>query len=121
MIGDLLEACDEAAEIVRRGRERYDSDKIHRLAAEAVVGRLGDAAQKLWEAFGTQLPTQIPWKDIVGIRIVVDHAYHKIDYDVVWSTLETDVPDLRHAIYKWALDRELLPAFFRERDHGSGS
>lgn len=56
VVGDLLEACDQAAEIVDRGRDRYDADEIHRLAAEAVLGRIGDAAKKLTAEFGDDLP-----------------------------------------------------------------
>lgn len=114
--GDLLEACDQAAEIVLRGRARYDADELHRLAAEAVLGRIGDAAKKLIAEFGDDLPPAIPWKDIVGLRIIVDHAYHRIDYDIVWSTLERDVPDLRLAFIAWGRARDLIPAFFLEPD-----
>ena len=114
VVGDFLEACDQAAEIVDRGRGRYDADEIHRLAAEAVLGRIGDAAKKLTAEFGDDLPRAIPWKDIVGLRIIVDHAYHKIDYDIVWSTLEHDVPELRRSTIDWGRERDLVPPFFLE-------
>ena len=116
VMGDLLEACDQAAEIVLRGRDRYDEDEIHRLAAEAVLGRIGDAAKKLTTEFGDDLPRSIPWTQIVGLRIIVDHAYHKIDYDIVWATLERDVPELRDAVIAWGRKRDLVPAFFIKSD-----
>lgn len=118
VVGDLLEACDQAAEIVLRGRHRYDADAVHRLAAEAVLGRIGDAAKKLTTEFGDDLPRSIPWTQIVGLRIIVDHAYHKIDYDIVWSTLEGDVPELREAIVDWGRTRDLVPAYFLEDQPG---
>ena len=114
VVGDLLQACDQASEIVGRGRRRYDEDEIHRLAAEAVLGRIGEATRKLSEVFGDDLPSAVPWKDIVGLRIIVDHAYHRIDYDIVWSTLEHDVPELRREIIAWGRERDLVPAFFLE-------
>lgn len=94
----------------------YDADGIHRLAAEAVLGRIGDAAKKLTTEFGDELPRSIPWAQIVGLRIIVDHAYHKIDYDIVWATLERDVPELRAAVLAWGRKRDLVPAFFLESD-----
>jgi uncharacterized protein with HEPN domain len=115
----LLEACDQAAEIVLRGRDRYDADEIHRPAAEAVLGRIGDAARKLTEEFEGDLPPSIPWKDIVGLRIIVDHAYHKIDYGIVWSTLEHDVPELRRGVIAWGRERDLVPAYFLERERAA--
>jgi hypothetical protein len=40
----------------------------------------------------------VPWKEIIGFRIVVDHAYHRLDYGRVWNTLSQDIPRLRAAI-----------------------
>ena len=68
------------------------------------------------EEFEGDLPHSIPWKDIVGLRIIVDHAYHKIDYGIVWSTLEHDVPELRKAVIGWGRERGLVPAHFLDRE-----
>ena len=43
----------------------------------------------------------IPWKEIVGLRIVVDHAYHRLDYGRIWNTLCKDVPRLRTAVERY--------------------
>lgn len=77
-----------------------------------MLGRIGDAAKKLHAAFGDDLPPQIPWSDIIGLRVIVDHAYHKIDYGIVWSTLEHDVPALRQAVVAWAQPRDLVHPHF---------
>ena len=29
------------------------------------------------------------------VRIIVDHIYHRIDYGIVWTALEHDIPHLR--------------------------
>lgn len=81
-----------------------------------MLGRIGDAAKKLHVVYGDALPSQIPWGEIIGLRIIVDHAYHKIDYDIVWATLERDVPELREAVVAWGRERDLVPAFFLESD-----
>jgi uncharacterized protein with HEPN domain len=41
------------------------------------------------------------WKEIIGFRIVVDHAYHRLDYGRVWNTLCEDIPGLRVAIERY--------------------
>jgi uncharacterized protein with HEPN domain len=43
----------------------------------------------------------LPWKEIIGLRIVVDHAYHRLDYGRVWNTLSQDIPKLRTAILRY--------------------
>ena len=47
LLADLAEAADAAAELVRLGKERRDTERPLRLAGEAVIGRLGDIAAKL--------------------------------------------------------------------------
>ena len=47
IIGDLLDAANAAAEIVARGKDAWDHDRLLRLADEAVISRIGDAAAKL--------------------------------------------------------------------------
>jgi uncharacterized protein with HEPN domain len=107
VLADLLDSADAGAELVGRGRAAFDQDRLLRLASEAVVGRIGEAARKLLAEFGEDLPPDIPWSDVVGARIVVDHAYHRVDYDVLWSTLERDVPAMAASLARWAAERNL--------------
>ena len=100
LLEDLAEAVDAAAELVALGKDRWEAERPLRLAGEAVVGRLGDIATKLPTDLlaGT---SELPWAEIKGMRIVVDHAYHGIDYERVWRTLRDDVPELDRAIQQW--------------------
>jgi uncharacterized protein with HEPN domain len=100
LLDDIIQAAEVADEIVRRGRDRFKSDAVAQYGAEAVVGRIGDAASKLPEEVRASMPG-IPWKEIIGLRIVVDHAYHRLDYGRVWNTLCLDVPSLRVAIERY--------------------
>ena len=100
LLDDIIQAAEVADEIVRRGRASFESDAVAQFGAEAVVGRIGDAASKLPEQVRGSMP-EIPWKEIIGLRIVVDHAYHRLDYGRVWNTLCEDVPRLRAAIERY--------------------
>lgn len=71
-----------------------------RLAGEAVIGRIADAANRLPNEVKAALPG-VPWEDIRDIRILVDHVYHRIDYDALWQTLHDDVPDLLNQLEGW--------------------
>lgn len=104
LLADLAEAADAAAEaaaeLVGLGKERWDSERPLRLAGEAVIGRLGDIATKLPDEV-VKATSEIPWREVKGMRIIVAHAYHRIDYDEVWITLRDDVPRLDQAIKHW--------------------
>jgi len=105
IVTDLLDAVEASRELVGRGRDAYESDRMLRLAGEALIGRIGDSASKLQDQIGDQLPSEVPWDDVIANRIIVDHVYHRVDYDLLWNTLERDVPTLGTTLREWALDR----------------
>jgi uncharacterized protein with HEPN domain len=105
LLADLAEAVDAADELVRLGKDRWDSERPLRLAGEAVIGRLGDIATKLPDEVIEATP-EIPWRQVRGMRIIAAHAYHRIDYDEVWVTLRDDVPRLDKAIKRWRQTRD---------------
>ena len=100
LLTDLNEAVAAAAQIVRLGKERWDTDPIVHLAGEAVVGRIGDVATKLPTQLIQETP-QVPWDEVRGMRIIVDHLYHAVDYEILWETLRDDLPELGLAMERW--------------------
>ena len=120
--GGLTDAVDAAAELVAIGKDRWDAERLLTLAGEAVIGRIGDIATKLPAELVTAT-AEVPWAEIRGMRIVVDHAYHSIDYERVWRTLQDDVPELNRSVSRW-IDRQLGQElrrddqFAKERDQG---
>jgi uncharacterized protein with HEPN domain len=92
-LDDILEAAAVAATIAARGRQVVDDDPIVRLAAEAAVTRIGEAARHLPDEI-TALAPDVPWAQIRGMRNVMTHAYFDIETDVVWTTIDRDIPAL---------------------------
>lgn len=109
IVADLLDAVQATRELVERGRKAYEADRMLRLAGEALIGRIGDSASKLRDQLGEEVPEGVPWDDVIANRIIVDHVYHRIDYDILWTTLERDVPQLGATLREWALDRGVDP------------
>jgi uncharacterized protein with HEPN domain len=105
IVGDLLDAAAAAAEIVARGEQAWEHDRLLRLAGEAVISRLGDAAGKLPDEVRAAMPA-VPWDDVRANRVLVAHIYHRIDYRILWATLSQDVPRLAAELERWQeLDR----------------
>ncbi len=91
-VADILDAASEIAEIIELGRDAWDKDRIRRLA-ERLLEIIGEAANSLSEDFRTQHPG-IPWRDIIGLRVVLAHHYHRVDPNQVWVIAATEVPRL---------------------------
>jgi uncharacterized protein with HEPN domain len=47
----------------------------------------------------------VPWDDIRDVRILVDHIYHRVDYEALWKTLGEDVPLLLERLRRWRKTR----------------
>jgi uncharacterized protein with HEPN domain len=92
-IEDILEFCEQAARLVARGQNAFEPDEMLRLAAEALMQRVGEAVSRLSEGFQDQHP-DVPWRATRGMRNLVADAYGRIDHRVVWNTLTTDLPAL---------------------------
>lgn len=67
---------------------------------DAVLYRLaviGEAAVRLRGSSSVALP-DLPWHELIGLRNRVIHQYDDLDFSIVWSTLEVDIPALAWAI-----------------------
>ena len=41
---------------------------------------------------------EVEWKKIIGFRVVVAHTYFKVDLDIVWDIIESELPKLKKQI-----------------------
>jgi uncharacterized protein with HEPN domain len=90
---DLVEFAEMAQRLVARGRGNYDRDETVRLACEAVIHREGEAVARLPDGFVDDFP-ELRLKAFKGMRNVVAHRYHDVDYEILWQTVAVDIPRL---------------------------
>jgi uncharacterized protein with HEPN domain len=90
----MLDYASEAVGMVR-GKERDDlkRDRMLQLALVRLVEIVGEAATQVSEE-GQQRHPSIPWPQVRGMRNRLVHGYDKIDLDVLWDTIEYDLPPL---------------------------
>lgn len=91
---DFLEFADAAARLVARGKGDYDDDEMLRLAAEALLHKIGEVVARLDRddpALIADHP-EVNWRPMKGMRNLVAHDYAAIDPEIVWTTLEKNLP-----------------------------
>ncbi|MGY0502152.1 HepT-like ribonuclease domain-containing protein [Nocardia sp. FBN12] len=98
---DFLAFSEMAARIVSGGKAAYDSDEITRLAAEAVLHRLGESVARLPAEFVASHP-EVSWRGVKATRNLVAHNYDVVDHTILWNLLANRLPG------KAALVRQLL-------------
>lgn len=89
--------------IQRIARYTEDMAETGFLASEMVqdavirnIEIMGEAANNIRQhhsEFAAQHP-DIPWEDIYWMRNRVAHGYFKVDMELVWKTIQTDLPGL---------------------------
>ena len=94
----MLDAARQAIEFVRgRTRADLDRDRMLVLALVKAVEIVGEAANQVSEPCRNRCPA-IPWADLVGMRNRLVHAYFDINLDVLWQTVQEDIPQLIAAL-----------------------
>ena len=91
---DIWEAMDRITTYI--GDLGYDQFMRDKKTQDAVVRNLqvmGDATQKLSRQLRETYP-RLPWREIAGMRDKVVHEYFGINYDIVWTVADQEMPVL---------------------------
>ncbi len=70
------------------------------MAEDAIIRQLqiiGEAARKTSPEFQENHP-EIPWKEIIGLRVIIVHEYMKVESAQIWRTVETELPSLKSTV-----------------------
>ena len=90
----MHDAAREALSFAReRTRGDLDNDRQLVLALLKEIEIVGEAASRVTEPTRRSLP-RMPWDRIVGMRNRLVHAYFDINLDIVWKTVQEDLPAL---------------------------
>lgn len=54
---------------------------------------LGEAASRVSQSYREAHP-EVPWRDMIDLRNRLIHAYFDVDLDIVWKTVQHDLPAL---------------------------
>ncbi|MGB5987141.1 MAG: DUF86 domain-containing protein [Desulfobacterales bacterium] len=94
----MLDAAREAVSF-SQGVTRIElaSDRKLVLALVKEIEIIGEAAYQIPQTARDEAPG-IPWDDIVGMRHRLVHAYFEINLDILWQTVNQDLPPLISAL-----------------------
>lgn len=96
----MLDAARECIEfIVNKRRKDLDNDRKLTLVLIKEVEIIGEAAYQVSEETRRSLP-EIPWEDIVRMRHRLVHVYFDINLDILWRTVQDDIPLLIELLEK---------------------
>ena len=77
--------------------EKFLKNDLTQSASIRQIEIIGEAVKKLSANFKKQY-TEIPWRDIAGMRDKLIHDYFGVDEKRVWETIKRDLPKLKEKI-----------------------
>lgn len=96
-VGHMLDAAQQACTYVEN-MEKVDFLDDPRTQQAVIMNLiiLGEAATKLLDGYVAFLGLypDVPWASMKGMRNRIAHGYFDLDLDIVWETVQTDLPRL---------------------------
>lgn len=93
-IRHMVDAVTTALRFVDgKNRAALDDDEMLVLALTKLIEIVGEAAKQVTAETRDQYPA-VPWTAAARMRDRLIHHYFDIDLDVLWSTVESDLPGL---------------------------
>ena len=94
----IKEYCDEIADTIARcgnSFEAFDSDKDYQKSIAFSVLQIGEISGGLSAEYRQSTAQSIPWSRIKSMRNIVVHDYGSIRLEIVWQTVQNDIPVLK--------------------------
>lgn len=99
----MLEAADRVLEYTSEmSEEKFNANRMLQDAVVRNIEIIGEAANNLLEVgpeFADKYPS-IPFAQIYGMRNRVAHGYFAVHVDMIWDSVQVDIPELRQQLVK---------------------
>ena len=94
----MLDAARDALSFISgHSRGDLDGDRMLTLAVVKCIEIVGEAASQVSAECRVRYPT-VPWRQAIGTRNRLIHAYYDVDLDIVWDTVTRNLPPLIHEL-----------------------
>jgi uncharacterized protein with HEPN domain len=102
----IRDSAEEALFFVdNRTRGDLDHDRMLSLALVRLIEIMGEAANHVSEPCQAKY-FKIPWRQIIGMRNRIVHAYFDVDLDIIWQVITQDLGLLLIEVKKAIKDLE---------------
>lgn len=94
---DILDAIAQIEKERDKGRAAFDASPLLQVWMVHHLMIIGEAARSIDPA-NRQKYNSVPWRKIAGMRDILVHDYFRINREIVWETVEKDLPKFKEQI-----------------------
>ncbi len=94
---DILFCIEKIEKYSIKGKNEFLKDELIQNFFVHHIQIIGEAANALSDEFKNK-HTDVPWKDIIGMRHFIVHQYVDVDLETVWEVVNRDLPKLKKQI-----------------------
>lgn len=101
---DMLLSCQKIQKFTQDiSEEKFKENDLVQSATLREFQVLGEVARMISDD-GKVKHENIPWRIISGLRNRVIHEYFNVDLDILWQTIQENIPELKNQL------EEIIPA-----------
>ena len=90
----MLDNAKEAISLIKgKTRANLKDERMLELSLIRLVEVIGEAAAKI-NSDDYEKYSNIPWTQVVGMRNRLIHGYDEVDLNILWDTIDIDLPML---------------------------
>jgi uncharacterized protein with HEPN domain len=91
----ILDAISDIEEFTKgTSYKAFSNNKMMKLAVVRLIEIIGEASTSLSDELKDEY-IDIEWPVLKGIRNIVVHEYFGINYTIIWSSIQKDIPPLK--------------------------
>lgn len=79
--------------------EQYEENRLVRQAVERNLEIIGEALNKIPDNIQNKY-SEIPWRQIIGLRNFVIHEYFSVSHDIEWDVIINELNSLKKNLIK---------------------
>jgi len=103
---DILDAIEKVQTFTRgTSFDQFVKDDKTIFAVVRGLEIIGEATKQLPPSLRRRY-SQVPWRDIAGMRDVLSHGYFGVNLKRVWQTVQNDLSPLRETVLQILADLE---------------